>query len=157
MFRDLSGCFAELPAQVDPVVSIAGSMNSWNASADVMVLAEDKATASLTLNLAAQTYEFKVVINGGDWRSNAQEFTRENATAAEMTGNLDNMHLVADVAGEYVFTWTFATNTLVITFPQGEGIDNTAVDAKAAKMIKNGMLLIIKGDKTYNVMGQIVK
>ena len=104
-------------AVVDPVVSIAGSMNSWNASADVMVLAEDKATASLTLNLAAQTYEFKVVINGGDWRSNAQEFTRENATAAEMTGNLDNMHLVADVAGEYVFTWTFATNTLVITYP----------------------------------------
>jgi hypothetical protein len=104
-------------AQVDPVVSIAGSMNSWNASADLMTLAEDKQTASLTLNLAAQTYEFKVVLNGGDWRSNAQEFTRENATAAEMTGNLDNMHLVADVAGEYVFTWTFATNTLVITYP----------------------------------------
>ena len=62
-------------AQVDPVVSIAGSMNSWNAAADVMTLAGDKATASLTLNLAAATYEFKVVLNGGDWRSNAQEFT----------------------------------------------------------------------------------
>ena len=144
-------------AQVDPVVSIAGSMNSWNASADVMVLAEDKATASLTLNLAAQTYEFKVVINGGDWRSNAHEFTRENAVAADMTGNLDNMHLVADVAGEYVFTWTFATNTLVIAFPIGDGIDNTAVETKAIKRIVNGQLFIEMNGVLYNAQGTIVR
>lgn len=36
-------------------------------------------------------------------------------------------------------------------------ISNTAVDAKAEKILRNGMILIIKGDKTYNVMGQIVK
>ena len=144
-------------AQVDPVVSIAGSMNSWNASADVMVLAEDKATASLTLNLAAQTYEFKVVINGGDWRSNAQEFTRENATAAEMTGNLDNMHLVADIAGDYIFTWTFETNTLSIAFPIGDGIDNTAVENKAIKRIVNGQLFIEMNGVLYNAQGTIVR
>ncbi len=144
-------------AQVDPVVSIAGSMNSWNASADVMVLAEDKATASLTLNLAAQTYEFKVVINGGDWRSNAHEFTRENATAAEMTGNLDNMHLVADVAGDYIFTWTFETNTLSIAFPIGDGIDNTAVENKAIKRIVNGQLFIEMNGVLYNAQGTIVR
>ncbi len=144
-------------AQVDPVVSIAGSMNSWNASADVMVLAEDKATASLTLNLAAQTYEFKVVLNGGDWRSNAQEFTRESATAADMTGNLDNMHLVADIAGDYVFTWTFETNTLSIAFPIGAGIDNTAVEAKAIKRIVNGQLRIEMNGVEYNAQGQVVK
>ncbi|MBR6829933.1 MAG: hypothetical protein IKM83_04920 [Paludibacteraceae bacterium] len=39
----------------------------------------------------------------------------------------------------------------------GEGINNTAVELQATKTIQNGMLLIIKGDKTYNVMGQIVK
>lgn len=144
-------------AVVDPVVSIAGSMNSWNASADVMVLAEDKATASLTLNLAAQTYEFKVVINGGDWRSNAQEFTRENAVAAEMTGNLDNMHLVADIAGDYIFTWTFETNTLSIAFPIGDGIDNTAVENKAIKRIVNGQLFIEMNGVLYNAQGTIVR
>ena len=144
-------------AQVDPVVSIAGSMNSWNASADVMTLAEDKATASITLNLAAQTYEFKVVINGGDWRSNAQEFTRENATAAEMTGNLDNMHLVADIAGDYIFTWTFETNTLSIAFPIGDGIDNTAVENKAIKRIVNGQLFIEMNGVLYNAQGTIVR
>ena len=120
-------------AEIDPTVSIAGSMNGWNVSADMMTLAEDKATASLTLNLAAQTYEFKVVLNGGDWRSNAHEFTRENATAAEMTGNLDNMHLVADVAGDYIFTWTFADNSLAITYPEApvEG-DTIVIDIEQA-------------------------
>lgn len=144
-------------AQVDPTVSIAGSMNSWNASADVMVLAEDKATASLTLNLAAQTYEFKVVLNGSDWRSNAHEFTRENATAAEMTGNLDNMHLVADIAGDYIFTWTFATNTLVIEFPATDGIDNTEAAIKAIKYFENGQLIIEKNGVKYNAQGTIIK
>jgi hypothetical protein len=112
-------------AEIDPVVSIAGSMNSWNASANVMTLAEDKATATLALNLEAQTYDFKVVLNGGEWRSNAQEFTRENASATEMTGNEDNMHLVADVAGEYVFTWTFADNSLAITYPEAPVVPET--------------------------------
>ena len=144
-------------AQVDPVVSIAGSMNSWNASADVMVLAEDKATASLTLNLAAQTYEFKVVLNGSEWRSNAHEFTRENATAADMSGNLDNMHLVADIAGDYIFTWTFETNTLSIAFPIGDGIDNTAVETKAIKRIVNGQLFIEMNGVLYNAQGTIVR
>ena len=110
-------------AEIDPVVSIAGAMNGWNASADLMTLAEDKATATLTLNLDATTYEFKVVLNGGDWRSNGQDFTRENASATDMTGNEANMHLVADVAGEYVFTWTFADNSLVITYPEAPAQD----------------------------------
>ena len=144
-------------AQVDPVVSIAGSMNSWNTSADVMTLAEDKQTASITLNLEAQTYEFKVVMNGSEWLSNAQEFTRENATAAEMTGNLDNMHLVADAAGEYVFTWTFATNTLAITFPSATAITNTEAAMPVEKVIENGQLIIIKNGVKYNAQGTVVK
>ena len=144
-------------AVVDPVVSIAGSMNGWNAAADVMTLAEDKATASLTLTLTAQTYEFKVVLNGGDWRSNAHEFTRENASAADMTGNLDNMKLTADVDGDYIFTWTFETNTLVVTFPTKEGIDNTAVDTQIIKTIENGQLIIIKNGVKYNAHGTIIR
>lgn len=145
-------------ADIDPVVSIAGGMNGWNANADVMTLAGDKLTASLKLNLEPATYEFKVVLNGGDWRSNAQEFTRANATAADMTGNLDNMKLVADVAGEYSFTWTFATNTLVIAFPANpEGIDEILSEGKAVKVLREGKLIIMKGDHEFTPMGQIVK
>ncbi len=39
----------------------------------------------------------------------------------------------------------------------GTAISNTAADAEAVKVLNNGMLLIRKGNKTYNVMGQAVK
>lgn len=144
-------------AQVDPVVSIAGTMNGWDATADVMTLAADKETASLKLNLEATTYQFKVVLNGSEWRSNAQEFTRENATAAQMTGNEADMSLVADKAGEYTFTWTFETNTLVIEFPATVGIDKTDAAIKAIKYFENGQLIIEKNGVKYNAQGTIIK
>ncbi len=106
-------------AEVDPTVSVKGSWDSW-ASELVFTLAEDKASATLTVDdIAVGTYEFKVILNGGDWRSDAHVFTREAASAEGITGNLDNMKLVADVEGEYTFTWTFATNALSIVFPEG--------------------------------------
>jgi hypothetical protein len=39
----------------------------------------------------------------------------------------------------------------------GTAISDTAADAEAVKVLHNGMLLIRKGNKTYNVMGQAVK
>ena len=39
----------------------------------------------------------------------------------------------------------------------GSAIDNTAADASAVKVLRNGQILIIKGEKTYNVMGAIVR
>ena len=41
--------------------------------------------------------------------------------------------------------------------PEPTDISNTAADAKAVKVLNNGMLLIKKGNKTYNMMGQAVK
>lgn len=41
--------------------------------------------------------------------------------------------------------------------PEPTAISNTAADAEAVKVLNNGMLLIRKGNKTYNVMGQAVK
>lgn len=38
-----------------------------------------------------------------------------------------------------------------------EGISNTAAAVKAEKVMKNGQLIIRKGDKTFNAVGQIVK
>ena len=106
-------------AQVDPKVSIKGAWDSW-AEALEFNLAEDKKSASYVLEVAkAATYEFKVIVGDGDWRSNEHEFTRDDASSANITGNSNtNMKLVADVAGNYTFDWTFASNTLVVTFPE---------------------------------------
>lgn len=147
-------------AEVDPTVSAKGSWDEW-ANELVFTLAADKATASLTVNnVKAGTYEFKVILNGGEWRSNGYKFTREAASVEGITGNDNaNMKLVADVDGTYTFTWTFATNALNITFPAAgpTALDNINADGKAVKVLRNGQILIKKGDKTYNVMGAIVR
>ena len=147
-------------AEVDPTVSAKGSWDEW-AKELVFTLAADKATASLTVNnVKAGTYEFKVILNGGEWRSNGYKFTREAASVEGITGNDNaNMKLVADVDGTYTFTWTFATNALNITFPAAgpTALDNINADGKAVKVLRNGQILIKKGDKTYNVMGAIVR
>ena len=145
-------------AEVDPTVSIKGGWDGWSNEV-VFVLADNKESATGKLNLVAGNYEFKVILNGGDWRSNGYTYHREFTGAEGITGNADNMVLQADVEGEYSFVWTFANNALSIIFPaQGPtAIDNTAVEAKAVKVLRDGQLLIIKGGKTYNAMGAIVR
>lgn len=107
-------------AEVDPTASIKGSWDGW-AQEVVFTLAADKKSASGVVNITEATdYTFKVILNGGDWRSNGYTYHREYTGASGITGNADNMVLTADVAGEYTFTWTFETNALNITFPEAE-------------------------------------
>ena len=141
-------------AEIDPTVSAKGGWDSWAAEV-VFVLADNKETATGALNLEPGNYEFKVILNGGDWRSNGYSYHREFTGAENITGNGDNMVLQADVAGEYTLTWTFATNALNITFPVASGIDNTNVAVKAQKMIINGQLFIIRDGQMFNAQGQL--
>ncbi len=141
-------------AEIDPTVSAKGSWDGWAVEL-VFVLADNKETATGALNLEPGNYEFKVILNGGDWRSNGYSYHREFTGAENITGNGDNMVLQADVAGEYTLTWTFATNALNITFPVASGIDNTNVAVKAQKMIINGQLFIIRDGQMFNAQGQL--
>ena len=106
-------------AVVIPTIAMHGNfLGSW-ADTQNFTVAEGDATASLKLNLAAGNYEFGMRIgSSGNWTSNGVAFTREN-NAAEVVAGQGNLTLAADVAGEYTFTWTYATNTLAITFPDG--------------------------------------
>ena len=249
-------------AVVLPTIAMHGNfLGSW-ADTQNFTVAEGDATASLTLNIAAGNYEFGMRIGGsGNWTANGAAFTRENASHVIEAGQ-GNLTLAADEAGEYTFTWTFATNTLAITFPDGgapyvpvhadgyylvgsfnewtpaeaymfapnegaegeyqlavtltegaelkvvksesdiltwygannyvvpaefgreviiyfrpeanqewsaldghiyvaidpqTGINNTEDGIKAVKVLRDGQILIMKGDKTYNVMGAIVR
>jgi len=107
------------PEPEDPKVQFAGELTSW--SPVDFTLAADKKTATFTKNIAEGEHQFKIIVNG-DWRSNAQSFDRDHASAAGITGNEStNMKLVADATGDYTFTWTIATNALEINFPAKEG------------------------------------
>jgi len=101
-----------------PTVVARGSWDMWMTELP-FELAEDMKTASLTVpNLAAGTYEFKLIVNG-EWRSNAYEYKRDFTGAAGITGNeLGNMKLVADVEGKYIITWTFANDSIGFEFPE---------------------------------------
>ncbi len=114
-------------AVVIPSVAMHGNfLGSW-ADTENFTVAEGDATASLTLNLAAGNYEFGMRIGGsGNWTSNGVAFTREN-NAAEVVAGQGNLTLAADVAGDYVFTWTFATNSLAITYPEAPVVSDTIV------------------------------
>lgn len=104
-----------------PTVTIGGEMNEWSASANVLTPAQDKLTASATIALEAKNYAFKVVVDGHWLALDADHnLTRENNSVADVNqeiANGPNLIVNADVAGDYTFTWTYATNTLAITFP----------------------------------------
>lgn len=78
-------------------------------------VSNDGTSASLTLNINAGSYEFGMKVP--DWTSNGSSFSRADNSKVITSGN-GNCNFTADITGEYTFTWTFATNTLTITYPQ---------------------------------------
>lgn len=146
-----------------PKVAIVGSFNEWNADAHVMVAAENKETASVTIeNLAAGEYEMKVWVNGayltkyGEGGLFRIHRGYDHADNVNVDVAENNLKLDADVAGNYTFTWTYATRNLVVTFPATTPTDvvNAGAENKAVKRIVNGQLLIIRDGVTFNVLGQ---
>lgn len=102
----------------------AAAKGGWDSWANVLefTLAKDAKTASVkkTFNKGDE-FEFKMLINGTEdenFRANGWWFKRDATTATGITGNGNNMKIIADYTGEYTFTWTFATNTLAVTFPE---------------------------------------
>lgn len=107
-----------------PVVALAGGMNGWSADANILVAAEDSLSASVKVALEAGDVEFKIVSDGkwlslnGEDPDGLYSFHRDWTTASHVNV-IDgrNFKLTADVAGDYIFTWTYADSTLAITFP----------------------------------------
>ena len=138
-----------------PKVEIAGDFNGWTATE--MTPAENKQTASITISIAtAADYEFKMIV-ASNWLANGYTYHRGFPSATGITTNGGNMVLQADVAGDYVFTWTYDTNGISIAFPTATAITNTAVEAKTVKMIENGQMIIIKNGVKYNAIGTVVR
>ena len=106
----------------------------------------------LTYTLAAGD-EFKVVKVEGETQTWMPDGMGNNYVVDAAHAGAKTIYFRPD--GQGGEGWHYGC--IYITPNGGEGINNTAVELQATKTIQNGMLLIIKGDKTYNVMGQIVK
>ena len=88
-------------------------------------------TVTLTLTPDAGYKVASVIVNGGDPLA-----VTENQATFEMPAAIANV---------------------VATFSVATAIDNTEVEGKAVKVLRNGILYIEKGGKQYNVMGQLIK
>ena len=150
---------AELKENIPMTITVEakGSWDSW-ASGLAFAEAADHKSASATKNLSAGDYEFKILLNGTAWRANGHEYHAGYPGAENINVNGDNMKLKAEVAGDYTFTWTFATDGLMITFPTGTAVENVQSDkVQCTKVVRDGQLYIIKNGETYTTQGQLVK
>lgn len=105
-------------------VAVIGTESAWWESEynSILTIAANGETATGIITFPAgkvgEWYNFKVVgRTAANWYSNGAEFTSTNNSQQVNATESDNMYFEIAEEGEYTFTWTFATNTLEITFP----------------------------------------
>ena len=120
-------------------------------------LSDDETTATLTIaSIQAGEYEFGARINSeSNWTSNGITITRDQNSVDFNTTGEGNNKLTADIDGDYTFTYTFATNILVVTFPNGS---TTALQAVTVADIyaNNGRIYGAEDMRIYTVSGMDV-
>ncbi|MBQ5910197.1 MAG: hypothetical protein IIW85_07715, partial [Bacteroidaceae bacterium] len=99
-------------------VYLVGSFNSWNTAANEFTKASEGATtATVTLELAANTaYTYKVV-NNGAWTSCSTAVTGDVSGLKFSNSVSGDAKITTKDAGEYVFTFDLSANTLAVTYP----------------------------------------
>ena len=102
-----------LPA---PDVVLKGSFDSWGAGYK-FTPSDDKKTATLTRNITADSYAFKLTVGGAWYGEEGTKVTRKNCTDIPFTANTGDAILTADADGDYTFVYTFETKKLSVTFP----------------------------------------
>ena len=152
-----------------PAISIVGNFKgdeTWGSGAHPMTIAGDKASASVTFALEAGAYEMKVWLEGFYLSLNGEGETLyqihrdwNHADNVNMVNSGRNFELVADQAGDYTFTWTFASQNIEVSFPEKipSQVENIQTDGKSVKRIVNGELRIIRDGKSFNALGAEVK
>lgn len=163
---------AEAKEEPEPEIAQYQLHGSWveNWGGPVLEIAEDKATATATVEMKEGSYNFGIKqidatgnqiawmwtanVEGDTFTREANAFTFIKQETIDKKDNGKNPTLAADVDGVYTFVWTYADNTLTITFPaKPEGIFNASVEAKAEKFVRDGQLIIRMNGVDYNVLG----
>ena len=105
-----------------PTVMVAGNFTepAWQG---IVMDDEDLLSCTASITLPVGRYEFKIIDNNVWYGANG-DFDRTNCTNWTLFKDGDdgydpniNTGILADVPGEYVFTYTYATKKLDITYP----------------------------------------
>ena len=105
-------------AEVIPLMDVKGEWDTW--AIHDLAISEDELTAAVEVEIA-QTGLFEFGLDqDGVFIANAATVSRNANKVEGLEGYTGNMKLDADQAGTYRFEWTYATRTLVVTFPKKE-------------------------------------
>ncbi len=116
----LTGVFKGTPKPLSYFALHGNFTGGWK-DTDNFTISDDASTATLSMTLAAGSYEFGARIGSADnWSSSGETITRAS-NSADFTKSGGNNKLTADVAGTYTFTYTVATKVLVVTYPEATG------------------------------------
>ena len=121
--------------QADPnnkvAAYLAGVMNDWSTTS-LPLYGSDGITGSVTIELSAGTYKFKIVHNG-TWYGNSGSFTDTTTTTSssgwDMSSSAGDCTLNA-TGGTYTFTFNNSTKKLVVTHKSSGGSGGTTDDTK---------------------------
>ena len=131
---------------------------SW-ADSESFEVSNDRSTASLTVEglAGSRDYYFGVKVSG-TWNKLMANITSDHKSDY-LTQAEGNTTLTTGNAGNYTFTYTYSTNLMTVTYPDGGGtaIDEAVDSKKAVKRIVNGQLVIEREGKMYNALGAEVK
>ena len=136
-----------------PNIILHGNFTGSWADTKAFTPAADSLTASLELALAEGNYEFGFKFDGA-WKANGANLTREANTTNLSTGS-GNMNITADVPGNYIFTYTYETQGLVVTYPEPIIVPDT-IDVTMSSLTAPGSLIWddeVATDGWWQIMG----
>ncbi|MEE0860135.1 MAG: starch-binding protein, partial [Paludibacteraceae bacterium] len=114
---------AVAPDPLATEVYLAGEMTNWGeGKIEFKKATAEATTASVKVNLSAKSYTFQLVIDG-TWYGNKSTMQRggdavhEGGWSFEDTSYGANCTIVADIAGDYTFTWNLTEKKLTVAYP----------------------------------------
>ena len=119
-----------------PTIVVKGA-NAFDGTDVTLIPSSDGSTATNTIDFTGHVgewYNFGVVLNGA-WTGDNAGFTRAD-NSRTISGDQNMWFEIEDGTVDYVytFTWTFATNTLTIGYPD-------AVPASTCTTVRSGMVV----------------
>ena len=155
------GYWGEAPQPGEPVWFLVGDMTEWQKNPISFAAGDIK----VNLTDEGRDYGFKILRIIGEkdetWYGNNGTMTREyNQDWIFDAGEQSNCKLTVDVAGEYVFSLVIDGNDtphVSVTYPNKQGLDDVNSENVVVKTIRNGQVLIIRGEHIYTTVGQMVK
>jgi len=131
-------------------LSINGSWD-WS-TVTPLTMGGENDKSLITLSLEAGNYEFKLKSANDKWYGNGEAFTRSNNSieVVQVEGG-ENMTINVDKTGDYLFTYIFETEQLMIQYPANvPAVKIAPIGGKFTINAKGDTAVFARGNLQYN-------